>query len=313
MIVDLHVHTVYSDGLADIEDLLNIYEPGSIIALTDHNCLRAGIDKSFCRCEKFRIIPGVELGLPGQPEYLVYFPFTSEEIINEAEQILQALREADCYITKLAYHSLSLNNWENDLAMALPPKYKLKQARTMELARIITLYERITFLEALQIARTAKQKIYSMLKKSNCEYSVKNYINAAEDSMWPFNFANKYHGEIVLAHPLREYSRSNQIGHFPKEIFINNLDNIFSAFIRHGGRQIEWCYYNPDQLLRWGIKLSEEEFEGVWVDLVTKKKLAVTIGTDNHSAHKNDLPVTWLNRSYEFAKPVFPKWLQDYI
>lgn len=62
--VDLHVHTRYSDGTLDPEEMVDIaYKKGfSAISITDHDCVD-GITPSIKRAKEYglEIIPGVEL------------------------------------------------------------------------------------------------------------------------------------------------------------------------------------------------------------------------------------------------------------
>lgn len=71
---DMHVHTIHSDGLVPVPELLDYLTKRNLIAaVTDHNAI-LGVYKSLIKPEgRERIIPGIEVSAVEGPHILVYF------------------------------------------------------------------------------------------------------------------------------------------------------------------------------------------------------------------------------------------------
>jgi predicted metal-dependent phosphoesterase TrpH len=73
LLVDTHVHTHYSDGLAGIPRIERFCtNRGLGVAVTDHNEIRGAI--SICERERVPAIPAIEVGTEEGIDLLVYFP-----------------------------------------------------------------------------------------------------------------------------------------------------------------------------------------------------------------------------------------------
>jgi predicted metal-dependent phosphoesterase TrpH len=117
LLVDTHVHTTYSDGIAGIpriERFCNYRNLG--VAITDHNEIRGAA--SIFERERLPIIPGIEVGTEEGVDLLVYFPTAAllEAFYKEAVEpfrrpqfmsrsyvqackCLSAAREMDAYVS----------------------------------------------------------------------------------------------------------------------------------------------------------------------------------------------------------------------
>jgi len=72
-IFDLHIHTIYSDGKATPNDVIEIAKKKNIgVAITDHNEIRGSI-KGFELSKDVNYILGIEVGTKDGKEVLFYF------------------------------------------------------------------------------------------------------------------------------------------------------------------------------------------------------------------------------------------------
>ena len=82
LLVDTHVHTTYSDGIAGIPRIERFCSyRGLGLAITDHNEIRGAA--SIFERERLPVIPGIEVGTEEGVDLLVYFP--SAELLEEME------------------------------------------------------------------------------------------------------------------------------------------------------------------------------------------------------------------------------------
>jgi predicted metal-dependent phosphoesterase TrpH len=73
LLVDTHVHTRYSDGLAGVKRIeRHCTNRGLGVAVTDHNEIRGAI--SLYDRDRVPVIPGIEVGTEEGIDLLVYFP-----------------------------------------------------------------------------------------------------------------------------------------------------------------------------------------------------------------------------------------------
>ena len=73
LLIDTHVHTHFSDGLAGVPRIERYCEKRGLgVAVTDHNEIRGSV--SVCERERVPMIPAVEVGTEEGIDLLVYFP-----------------------------------------------------------------------------------------------------------------------------------------------------------------------------------------------------------------------------------------------
>jgi len=77
--VDMHLHTVHSDGLTRISDLIDYARNNHIgVAITDHNEI-GGVIEAVSGNSDLLLVPGIELETTEGPHLLVYF-YTSGDL-----------------------------------------------------------------------------------------------------------------------------------------------------------------------------------------------------------------------------------------
>ena len=70
--VDMHYHTVYSDGRARVDDVLKVCaKKGCGVAITDHNEIRGAVEA--CRQKTVFVVPGIEIRTSRCIDLLAYF------------------------------------------------------------------------------------------------------------------------------------------------------------------------------------------------------------------------------------------------
>lgn len=119
MALDLHTHTIYSDGLVTPEELIKRAKKKGLtgIALTDHDTVD-GLPSFLAAGRKYGLpcIPGVELSteLEGVEFHILGYQLNFEhgELCRRLQQVIAARRErARGMLTLLAQHGLLLS-WE---------------------------------------------------------------------------------------------------------------------------------------------------------------------------------------------------------
>jgi predicted metal-dependent phosphoesterase TrpH len=90
--VDMHFHTMYSDGAAKIKEILKKLDKDKIgVAITDHNAIGGAISIMEKKKDQF-VIPGIEVKVKGSVDILFYFhdkneltEFYNKEIKNHTK------------------------------------------------------------------------------------------------------------------------------------------------------------------------------------------------------------------------------------
>ncbi len=125
--VDMHYHTLYSDGAARIKDILRKIKKLNIgVAITDHNTIKGAVRiKSLPNSE--HIIPGIEIKTKEKIDILCYF-----ENIDKLEKFYaKEIKERRRGIWSLSYINIGYrklieitNKYDCLVAFAHPVKYK---------------------------------------------------------------------------------------------------------------------------------------------------------------------------------------------
>jgi hypothetical protein len=314
MLTDLHIHSVFSDGQLELDDLTAIYSKGDIIALTDHNSTDAWEQASaLCQRAGIRWIAGLELQLRGQPDYLVYFPlFDSDRgAVEEFRKSVKALARADHQLSRAVYQKcFGFADFEANFDRAKnTSNTRVDFCTTKLLAEMITTRQpdvdvatvrqsKGAYLDALKVGSTAAREWWQEL------------LIASEDEKWAFSLSERFGGQIVLAHPLREMMRKVR-NDFQCTEPAEALDNIFASFFRRGGQCIELCLHN-EQFLRDTSGFSKDlvEYSQKLVALADAHRFEVVTGSDLHGnkafarAMRDEM-----TRLTDAGHPRFPRWL----
>lgn len=257
--IDLHLHTYYSDGTMSPEELVVLARNNKVetIAITDHDGM-GGLAEGMEAGKRLgvHVIPGIELSTEDEEGVYMhilgyYFDWDNEALKNEVEAIrrkrverneklLAALREIGCKLTK---EDLQLREGQDyvgkpTFALALmrkgyvsSPKEAFKEGRFMKSDVVRSVHrEKISAKKAIELIRGAG-------------------------------------GIPVLAHPMKISHLTRREG----EDFFERLDKQLSKLKSWGLSGME-CYYSshlPQDTSR-------------LVQLAQKHQLIVTAGSDFH-------------------------------
>lgn len=244
--IDLHIHTVYSDGIPDFDEIINLSNQMERISVTDHNSVRFYLEfkqkilndpSLLAIADKF--VVGTEVTMEGHPDCLLYLSEMQNIDKNELmaiEEILKVIRENEAVAIKAAYKSLGFASWDADFSKVNGANRIPLEARTKELAAICYLkrtgsveYGRFE-MEDLRKARIARRSI------------TKTDIPQTDN---PFGIAQKTGGTLVLAHPIRTAIKNAERSSEFKEIKLE-LDRLLSTFAKMGGTIIEWEFLDDE-------------------------------------------------------------------
>ena len=297
--IDLHLHTIFSDG--DISDMERIVEYCDTIAITDHNSIQAcGFFQNAMQGKN--MIIGCEVTVDQAPDYLLYFPNGGP--LKKIEHELETIRMAEEEVIKECYFRLGYQKWDTDIARAFPQKQRIKNARTRDLAAIIHLYKHdmdynngAFDLKDLEIAR-----------KQRREYA-EIYGNPIHEDA-AFRLAKRYGGQIVLAHPIR-----TAIRRCPKEITVASVEEQLLALMKcyacKGGKSIEWEYFSVPYMEKYRLTLSDIDTirTTVWVNAL-KYGFLFTLGSDSHSLDDYAAAAKWLTETETAIRSRLVEWVR---
>lgn len=248
--LDFHMHTTYSDGTDEMDEILEKVKNYEYFSITDHDSIESAKYITNNGLDLPNYVRGVELSTTDnhQSVHILFYNYdiynnALNEIIeridsNRKERLLERIN-----ILKKEYNII-LKKEDVDYLLSLPNPTK------PNIASIIVKYG---YAENIDVA--IKDFLYHklMAKKLTSEYVIKSLKD--ED------------GILVLAHPL------GGIGE--KRVDPDTLRERLNRFIEYGIKGIECCYslYN-DEEQRFLIELAEEN------------NLIISGGSDYHGKNK---------------------------
>ena len=253
--IDLHMHSIYSDGTNTPEELVKMAEKRGLkaIALTDHDTL-GGIVPLFDAGANSSVetIPGIELSAEcarGTMHILGYFiDHNCEALLEKVEIVRQGRAERNQIILKKL----------NKLG------YRLMWDEIADLAGS-DVVGRPHFAQALvsrKLVKSKKAAFDLLLAKGRPAY-VERYRYSAQECIELIHQAG---GISVLAHPATIYMPEDQLKGLVKGLAELGLGGIEAYYAEHHPE-------NMQRFLRWGAQMG----------------LVCTGGTDYHGAHTPDL------------------------
>lgn len=286
--IDLHMHTIYSDGTDTVEELLEIAEKQKleIISITDHNDINAykELEKKDIR-KKFsgKIIPGVEISTSYKNimiEVLGYgIDYKKIEILklNHEEiqkRVLQQLKD------KAKGLGLKLND-KIEIDMKDPCKY---------FAGCVLARELLSYKENKKIIEEKLGNFtdITFFRMHQCNPESPFFIDESKECLSIEETINRIHnagGLAFLAHPfMYPYKNKEQV---IEEILANTeLDGLE-------------CEY---------VEFSREERD-VLIDIARRNNKFVSGGTDYHHNNKPDIQIgTGKNNNILINRDFIKEW-----
>ena len=297
--IDLHMHTVFSDG--QITDVCTVVKNCEVFSITDHNSIQA-CNYFADKTQASKLIVGCEVTIDRAPDYLVYFPDGGYS--SEVEVAFEKIRTAEEDVIKSCYYKLGYSAWEKDIKRAFPQNQKVNNARTRDLAAIIHLYENNLEYDDGKFDRGDLE----IAREERRAYAENEGNPIPED--YAFEIAKKYNGVIVLAHPIH-----TAIKRCPKDdtnaaAVTQKLVALIDSFYNMGGRTVEWEFFSDEHIDKYGLSMEEvADIRKIVMDKVETYGFSFTIGSDSHTLENYDKAVIWLSENCELIKDKMANWI----
>lgn len=297
--IDLHMHTVFSDG--QITDVSTVVNNCKVFSITDHNSIQAC--KYFAdKVMDTRLIVGCEVTVDRAPDYLVYFP--EEGYSMEVEAALKKIRVSEEDVIKSCYHKLGYSDWEKDIRRAFSQNQRVNNVRTRDLAAIIHLYKNDLVYDDgkfdfgdLKIAR-----------KERWAYAENEGNPIPED--YAFEIAKKYNGVIVLAHPIHTAIKRCPKDDTNARTVSQKLIALIDSYYSMGGKTVEWEFFSDEHIDKYGLSMEEiAEIRKIVTDKSETYGFSFTIGSDSHNMDNYDKAIAWLSENFEMIKNNMVDWI----
>lgn len=288
--IDLHMHTNFSDGEDTVEELLINCEKEklSVISITDHNSVKAyekmkelDVSKLF----KGQIINGVELDaiIDDKAVEILIYDFDMDKMKGWIGNRYKPKPERQTIVfnelvKKCNEHKISLGNdlsWDNTKEYAHAAIYRMYMSQEENRSKPELQFE--TFGDFYRISSTERtHPLYVNLTIAFA--SIEEVIENAKAA----------NGKIFLAH-LFEYNIDD------KEKFLNEL---FNKYLVDG---LEVYHYNyTNEQIAWII------------DYCKKNNLLMSGGSDYHGENARDTKLRIGNGNYEISEDLISDWFSLY-
>lgn len=295
--MDLHIHTIYSDGSDNLITILNKAENLGLkyISITDHDNCDAydelkNIDNNF----SFKIIPGIEItaSFNNQRIDILAYNFDNIDIVNE---YFKRYRYMDWKPIKLKLRKDLLIKLDK-LNLKYDDKFKDEQFQIE-----FTKYETLLYASLLEL----NPNLRDIIKEDYCESSADffrkcvcnpnskfymNYISYYPNLKDIVNFIHQNNGICLLAHPF-EY-RINE-----PEKFINSIyDYCEKINCRLDGIEVYYSTFTEKQ-----IKYLEK--------FAKERNLLISGGSDYHGLKRENFDIgKYLNQSKIIPHNIINNW-----
>lgn len=297
--IDLHLHTIFSDG--KITDIGQVVQNCDVIAITDHNSIQ-GCKYFADKMNGRRLIIGCEVTVDRAPDYLLYIP--NIEYSEALEKEFEYIRLSEEAVIKKCYENLGYNQWDNDIGRAFSKNQKIRNARTRDLAAIIHLY------------KSGKTYDDGFFEFDDLKIARKQRWTYAEEVGNPvsegiaFDIAKKHNGKLVLAHPIHTAIKRCSRNDTTKATIIVKLENLLKKFIEDGGKYLEWEYFSEEHFVKYELSLNDlEEIRSIIMKSAKDNELQFTIGTDSHTLKNYESALKWL----KINEPMIQDRMADWI
>lgn len=293
MMVDMHMHTLYSDGVQTVEEVLKICEEKKLeyISLTDHNTCKQYSDEAYINNNIFsgKIIKGVELNATFNNrniEVLGYkikdldlieewsSKFFSEEILRKDQEETKAKLLAICDKKGMVYNE---ENIKKDIPLT-------------DFVSIYIYKELMNHEENIPILGEYAESLNVFIRKGLLNPESEYYMgeNSKPKPMYKdvVDIIHKAGGIAFLAHPF-EYRIENTIGFIDSLREERELDGIE-------------CFHPSAE-------------DGDKIDVLIKyardNKLYISGGSDSHGAKKPDIYIGVGKGSLNIDKKYIEEWI----
>ena len=289
--IDIHMHTLYSDGDKTVEEVLKMCEERKleIISITDHDTCKQYEDKAL-KDNKFftgKIIKGSELHATFQNKNIEILAYNiNTDIINEwCEKYYSEdkLREQQIICRKRMFDLCDKHGLKID-------KSKIKDPKTAKDYVERPIYDELIKNEENRKILGEYAESFSLffrkeLANPNSSYFM-NYVEFRPPYKEVLEVIHRAGGKAFLAHPF-EYKFENTIG------FINDLRKEAEL------DGIE-CFHPSS---------ADDNKKDILVDYARKNHLYISGGSDYHGSPKPDIQVGIGRGNLNIPKEIIEEWI----
>lgn len=306
--IDLHLHTIYSDGRNTLEDVSS-YQRNSMleyISITDHNTLQGNIVLWQQGKWQSQFLVGTELRLPGVPDILIYFPSISLQKAMEVEEKLRSICRLDQEITleiaKDYIDNDALLVWRDSPHFNNQGNYWLG---TLQLAQLISQRKQPP-IDIIKEIRKKKSLIF------NAPHGIKasRELNDIANFEWINKLVIEYNGVAVLAHPYREIMRRlHKETALEFASFKAELENMMKELINFNIKTFEHITVYSRYWWEQHCAFSTMDANNFFIKLCRTNKLNLTVGSDSHDlSHSDDIIPSMIDN--DCLSQFLPAWLR---
>lgn len=288
--IDLHIHSKYSDGSYDVKEILNDAERRKLktISITDHDSINAHIeirDNDYSHLFSGKIINGVEITTTYQGEVIEILAYNFD--IDKMKEFLQN-NTSDLYTQRTKEYNLIINNYTNlgvkFFEEDLPLNLDISPKRAI-LNAICKHFENDNF----YLVKESKTNFTSFIR--NEVYNPKSKLYVDYSSIFPsldlvIKSIHDFGGTAILAHP---YIYSTNI--------IDNIDCILNTYQIDG---LE-CFYPA-------FNKKQTKF---LINIAKKRSLVISGGTDFHGAVRPNIEIGIGNGKFKIPKKISKFWTKN--
>lgn len=288
--VDLHMHTTYSDGDKSVEDILNMCEERKLeyISITDHNTCKQYNDKAM-KENNFtgKIIRGTEQNAVSQGRNIEILGYNVDtDIINEwckKYYSEEKLREQQAIFYKRLLDICDKHGLKYDEIKIEKPKKANQFTEPLIYAELMKHKENYEILGEF----TKSMGIFYRkgLSNPNSSYFM-NHIEFRPSSQEVVDIIHQAGGKAFLAHPF-EYKFEDTIG------FIDNLRKETKL------DGIE-CFHPSS---------ADDNKKDILVEYARKNNLYISGGSDYHGKPKPDIEVGIGRGNLNISKELIEEWI----
>ncbi len=288
--VDLHMHTTYSDGDKSVEEILNMCEERKLeyISITDHNTCKQYNDKAM-KENNFtgKIIRGTEQNAVSQGRNVEILGYNVDtDVMNEWCQKYyseEKLREQQAIFYKRLLDICDKHGLKYDETKIEKPKKATQFTETLIYAELLRHKENYEILGEF----TKSMGIFYRkgLSNPNSSYFM-NHIEFRPSSQEVVDIIHQAGGKAFLAHPF-EYKFEDAIG------FIDNLRKETKL------DGIE-CFHPSS---------ADDNKKDILVEYARKNNLYISGGSDYHGKPKPDIEIGIGRGNLNISKELIEEWI----
>lgn len=319
---DLHIHTCFSDGNARLNDVLDYCSELDAVSITDHNNLNAYIRLTDQLGKQLhnhcRFLPGIELRLPGLPDYLVYFPHVVDrQKLLEIQKWGERIDELDQVVTLYVAQKMLPDEdipflWRCSDPCATCTK---RFFGTMQLAKLLTRNSQShDWRKIIPIVRNAKSDIFRDPPKELSSIVEELFALATPKAV--VAKAKEENGKVVFAHPLRELVRANN-DKLPldEKPIVDGLQRLGNDFLNDDITCVEHIIFYSGNWWKEHFTVAPYKAEDIFFKWASDLRINMTVGTDAHDLGETERHkyVDALRRVPDNFYSLAPKWLLNFL